>query len=374
MGKKRERTGSKPTRYFDYSLLFIIIFLVCFGLVMLYSTSSYDGQLKFDDSAYYVKKQLFATSLGFMAMYLISRIDYHVWMRFAGVAYIVALLLCTAVIFVGQEYNGQKRWLKLGPLSFQPSEFAKIAVILFLAVLISRMPKQMKKFQTVIKVLLIVVPIVGVIAYNNLSTAIILLGIAVVMSFVASPKYAQFFALGGLGIAFGSIFIYLERYRAERIKIWLNPEDYEKGYQTLQGLYAIGSGKLFGKGLGESMQKLGFLPEAQNDMIFSIICEELGLFGAVCVILLFLLMLWRFMVIANNAPDLYGALLVVGIMAHISIQVILNIAVVTNSITNTGITLPFISYGGTSVLFLLSEMGLALSVSRGIRLDGPEDL
>ena len=165
-----------------------------------------------------------------------------------------------------------------------------------------------------------------------------------------------------------------ERYRAERIKIWLNPEDYEKGYQTLQGLYAIGSGKLFGKGLGESMQKLGFLPEAQNDMIFSIICEELGLFGAVCVILLFLLMLWRFMVIANNAPDLYGALLVVGIMAHISIQVILNIAVVTNSIPNTGITLPFISYGGTSVLFLLSEMGLALSVSRGIRLDGPEDL
>ena len=374
MGKKRERTGSKPTRYFDYSLLFIIIFLVCFGLVMLYSTSSYDGQLKFDDSAHYVKKQLFATSLGFMAMYPTSRIDYHVWMRFAGVAYIAALLLCTAVIFVGQEYNGQKRWLKLGPLSFQPSEFAKIAVILFLAVLISRMPKQMKKFQTVIKVLLIVVPIVGVIAYNNLSTAIILLGIAVVMSFVASPKYAQFFALGGLGIAFGSIFIYLERYRAERIKIWLNPEDYEKGYQTLQGLYAIGSGKLFGKGLGESMQKLGFLPEAQNDMIFSIICEELGLFGAVCVILLFLLMLWRFMVIANNAPDLYGALLVVGIMAHISIQVILNIAVVTNSIPNTGITLPFISYGGTSVLFLLSEMGLALSVSRGIRLDGPEDL
>ena len=268
----------------------------------------------------------------------------------------------------------KKEVAEIRTIVFSASEFAKIAVILFLAVLISRMPKQMKKFQTVIKVLLIVVPIVGVIAYNNLSTAIILLGIAVVMSFVASPKYAQFFALGGLGIAFGSIFIYLERYRAERIKIWLNPEDYEKGYQTLQGLYAIGSGKLFGKGLGESMQKLGFLPEAQNDMIFSIICEELGLFGAVCVILLFLLMLWRFMVIANNAPDLYGALLVVGIMAHISIQVILNIAVVTNSIPNTGITLPFISYGGTSVLFLLSEMGLALSVSRGIRLDGPEDL
>lgn len=158
-------------------------------------------------------------------------------------------------------------------------------------------------------------------------------------------------------------------YRGERIDIWLNPEAHEKGYQTLQGLYAIGSGGLFGKGLGESMQKLGFVPEAQNDMIFSIICEELGLFGAVCVILLFLLMIWRFMVIANNAKDLFGALLVVGIMAHIAIQVILNIAVVTNSIPNTGITLPLISYGGTSASFLLAELGLAFSVSRGIQLE-----
>ena len=273
MGKKRERTGSKPTRYFDYSLLFIIIFLVCFGLVMLYSTSSYDGQLKFDDSAYYVKKQLFATSLGFMAMYLISKIDYHVWMRFAGAAYIAALLLCTAVIFIGQEYNGQKRWLKLGPLSFQPSDFAKLCVIIFLATMISRMPKQMGKFSTVIRVVVMVLPLVAVVAINNLSTAIIILGIAVALVFVASPKYLQFFLMGGLGVGFGAAFIMFESYRAERLKIWLHPEDYDKGYQTLQGLYAIGSGGLFGKGLGESMQKLGFVPEAQNDMIFSIICE-----------------------------------------------------------------------------------------------------
>ena len=157
---------------------------------------------------------------------------------------------------------------------------------------------------------------------------------------------------------------------SERIKIWLNPEEHEKGFQTMQGLYAIGSGGFFGKGLGESMQKLGFVPEAQNDMIFSIICEELGLFGAICTILLFLLMIWRFMVIANNASDLFGALIVVGIMAHIAIQVILNIAVVTNSIPNTGITLPLISYGGTSASFLLAELGLAFSVSRGIKLEG----
>ncbi|MDY4840306.1 MAG: putative lipid II flippase FtsW [Roseburia sp.] len=367
---KRQRTGKeKPIKYFDYSLLFIIIFLICFGLVMLYSTSSYNGEIKFGDAAYYLKKQLFATTLGVIAMTVISKIDYHVWARFAGVAYLLALGLCTAVIFIGSSVNGSKRWLRLGPLSFQPSDFAKLCVIIFLATTISKMPKKMASFKNVVKIVVVVLPIVAVIAYNNLSTAIIILGITVVLVFVASPKYLQFVLMGGLGVGFGAVFIMFESYRAERLKIWLHPENFEKGYQTLQGLYAIGSGGLFGKGLGESMQKLGFVPEAQNDMIFSIICEELGLFGAICVILLFLMMIWRFMVIANNAPDLYGALLVVGVMAHVAIQVILNIAVVTNTIPNTGITLPFISYGGTSILFLLSEMGLALSVSRGIKLE-----
>ena len=370
MGRLQRRTKDKPMKYFDYSLLFVIIFLICFGLVMLYSTSSYNGQIKFGDSAYYVKKQLFATLLGVVAMFAIASIDYHVWIRFAGAGYVAALALCTAVIFIGKEVNGQRRWLGYGSISFQPSELAKIAIILFLAVIISKMPKQMKDFKTAFKVLLTAIPIVGVIAYNNLSTGIIILGIATVMVFVACPKYIPFVGLGAGVIAFGVVFIYMQRYRAERIMVWLNPEQYDKGYQTMQGLYAIGSGKLFGKGLGESMQKLGFLPEAQNDMIFSIVCEELGLFGAVAVILLFLLMLWRFMIIANNATDLYGSMLVVGIMTHIALQVILNIAVVTNTIPNTGVTLPFISYGGTSVCFLLAEMGLAMSVSRGIRLDG----
>ena len=160
-------------------------------------------------------------------------------------------------------------------------------------------------------------------------------------------------------------------FRLRRILVWLHPEDYASGdgYQTIRALYAIGSGGFLGRGLGNSIQKLGSVPEAQNDMIFSIICEELGLFGAVCVILLFVLMLWRMMVIANNAKDLYGALLVTGIMSHIAIQVVLNIAVVTNTIPNTGVILPFISYGGTSLVFLMAEMGLALSVSKGIRLD-----
>ena len=163
----------------------------------------------------------------------------------------------------------------------------------------------------------------------------------------------------------------LKDYQLGRINVWVNPVQYARsgGYQVLQGLYAIGSGGLFGKGLGESLQKLGFVPEAQNDMIFSIICEELGLFGAISVILIFMFMIYRFMVIAGNAPDLMGAMIVIGVMAHIAIQVILNIAVVTNTIPNTGVTLPFISYGGTSVMFLMLEMGMVLSVSNQIKLE-----
>jgi len=369
MSRKPEKDREKPIKYFDYTMLFIIIFLVGFGLVMLYSTSSYNAQLKFEDSAWYLKKQLFAAALGFGGMFVAAHIDYHYWLKLSGLAYLVAFLLCLLVVFKGETYNGSARWLKIGPISFQPSEIAKVAIILFLATIINKMPKQMGKMSTIMKIMVLTVPIIGVVARSNLSTAIIILGIAVCLTFVASPKYKPFFVMAFFVVAFGALFIMMEGYRAERLKIWLHPEDYAKGYQTLQGLYAIGSGGLFGKGLGESMQKLGFLPEAQNDMIFSIICEELGLFGAICVILLFLLLIWRFLVIANNAADLFGALIVVGIMAHIAIQVILNIAVVTNSIPNTGITLPFISYGGTSLAILLTEMGLALSVSRGIKLE-----
>lgn len=369
MGRKPEKDREKPIKYFDYTMLFIIIFLVGFGLVMLYSTSSYNAQLKFKDSAWYLKKQLFATALGFGGMFVAARIDYHYWMKLSGLAYLGSLFLCVLVIFSGENYNGSTRWLKVGPISVQPSEIAKVATILFLATVINKMPKQMGKMSTIMKIMVMILPIVGVVAKTNLSTAIIILGIAICLTFVASPKYKPFFVMAMLVAGFGAIFIMAEGYRAERFEVWLHPEEHEKGYQTLQGLYAIGSGGLFGKGLGESMQKLGFLPEAQNDMIFSIICEELGLFGAICVILLFLLLIWRFLVIANNASDLFGALIVVGIMAHVAIQVILNIAVVTNSIPNTGITLPFISYGGTSVAILLTEMGLALSVSRGIKLE-----
>lgn len=362
-----EKPWGHGGKRYDYTMLVVVLLLVAVGLVLLYSTSEYNGQVKFNDPYYYLKKQGFATALGLMGMFFVAGVDYHKWVSLANLGYLTAVLLSVAVIFVGDEYNGSKRWLSLGPVSFQPSEFAKVAVILFLACLVTRNVKTMGKFRTLVRVMLPVLPIVALVGASNLSTAIIILGIAAVLIFVASPKYVQFIAIGAAAVGFLGIFLALESYRLERLAIWRNPEQYEKGYQTLQGLYAIGSGGLFGRGLGESVQKLGFLPEAQNDMIFSIICEELGLVGASFIVLLFLILIWRFFVIATHAKDLLGALIASGAMAHMMIQVILNIAVVTNTIPNTGITLPFISYGGTSVLFLLLEMGLVLSVSNLVK-------
>ncbi|HJA11413.1 MAG TPA: putative lipid II flippase FtsW [Candidatus Mediterraneibacter merdipullorum] len=355
---------SEKKRRYDEALITVVLILAAVGLVVLYSTSSYNGSIKFHDRFYYLKKQGFATFIGLLGMVIVSRVDYHRWAALAVPGYLAAVALSVAVMLFGDEYNGSKRWLSLGPVSFQPSEFAKAAVILFLAWLVSRHAGKLKKFRMLLVMLLPALPLVALVGASNLSTAIIIFGIAVVLLFVASPNYSQFIWMGSAGAAFMAVFLAMESYRLERIAIWRSPEDYEKGYQTLQGLYAIGSGGIFGRGLGNSVQKLGFLPEAQNDMIFSIICEELGLAGAGIIVLLFFLLIWRFFVIAEKAPDLMGALIASGAMAHMMIQVILNIAVVTNSIPNTGITLPFISYGGTSVLFLLLEIGLVLSVSR----------
>ena len=348
----------------DVLLVCMVLFLVVFGQAVLYSTGSYNGSVRFGDAFYYMKKQFFAAALGMLAMYLISCMDYHIFEKYAIAAYLISLALSTLVLFAGNAYNGSRRWLSLGPLSFQPSEFAKLAVILFLARMVGRQKKKRNSFLNLVFVIALVLPIVALVGTNNLSTAIIILGIAVIVVFVSDKRYMQFVWIAAAGAGMMALFLGMESYRLERIAICKNPEAYEKVYQTLQGLYAIGSGGLFGRGFGESIQKLGFVPEAQNDMIFSIICEELGFVGATILMLVFLMLIWRFMVIAVHAPDLFGSLIAAGAMGHIAIQVILNVAVVTNTIPNTGITLPFISYGGTSVLFLLSEMGLVLAVSR----------
>lgn len=354
----------RHTRKADTTLVALVVLLMIAGLVLLYSTSAYNGRVKFNDPAYYFKKQLFAGILGFVGMYLISSMDYHRLLKYAPWLYLLSLGLSTAVLFVGSSINGSRRWLTLGPLSFQPSEFAKVAVILFLTWMAEKTKQKLSGWKFMVMVFVGVLPIVVLVGSNNLSTAVIILGIAVILIFVTNPRYLPFVGVAGAGTVLVAVFLSLERYRLERLAIWRNPEAYEKGFQTIQGLYAIGSGGIFGKGIGSSLQKLGFVPEAQNDMIFSIICEETGLVGACLVILAFGLLIWRLMVTAVHAPDLAGTLIASGIMGHIAIQVILNIAVVTNTIPNTGITLPFISYGGTSVAFLLAEMGLALSVTR----------
>lgn len=384
MANEGKMKKHKPRRFYDYSLLFTIIFLTAFGLVMIYSSSYYSAQLSQDgNSAYFLIRQGQIAAAGFVFMLFISKLDYHWFCKFAGLAYVLSYVTMFLTMFtpLGIEANGKKRWLGIGGASFQPTELVKISLIMVLAVVISRLGLGINRKKSAGFVIALALPLALMVTANNLSSGIIICGIVFIMLFVACKirwPFAACVAAGLLLLIFApqlaegmEMLHILKPYQVERIMVWRNPELFPQdgGFQTLQGLYAIGSGGLFGRGLGESIQKLGFIPEAHNDMVFSIICEELGLFGAMSVILIFLFMIYRFMLIAGNAPDLLGALLVVGVMAHIAIQVILNIAVVTNVMPNTGVTLPFISYGGTSVLFLMMEMGIVLSVSNRIKLE-----
>ena len=383
---KKQKT-KKKTDYYDYSLLAVIILLTCFGLVMLYSTSSYMAELNYGDDMYYFKKQA-AISFGCIIIALgISQIDYHILTKFTGVLYgMAAILMMLVKTPLGRTANGARRWLNLGPLSFQPSEVAKIAVIVCLSYMIVNMGRNIKT----LKAFMILAGSGSALAFlayactDNLSTAIIIFCITMGLIFIAHPKVKPFLIAAGVGIVLIIIFVMIlsssletsSSFRLRRILVWLHPEDFASGdgYQTIQALYAIGSGGFLGRGLGNSIQKLGSVPEAQNDMIFSIVCEELGILGGIILLLLFAYLLYRLFFIAQNAPDMFGSLMVSGIFIHIALQVIFNIAVVLNLMPNTGVTLPLVSYGGTSIVFLMSEMGLALSVARQIKFKEPERL
>ncbi len=380
--KEKKTTGR---RYFDYSLLFVTIFIVGFGLIMIYSASSYTAQMYQGRAEYYFFKQLEFTVLGFIAMYVTYRIDYHTWRRLAPFIFLVAILLVLALIPFGSTKYGAKRWIRFAGIGIQPADVAKTAIIFMVASAVCSAGRKIRRFSQVILICVVTAGVmaglVGIVS-NNMSSALIILAIAAIMTFVAYPGYKIYAAFVGTGVgAFAVFYSWITNklksgqmtndFRMNRILIWLDPERFAtgKGFQTVQGLYAIGSGGLFGKGLGKSLQKLGFIPESQNDMIFSIICEELGLFGATCIILVFAIMLWRIAHIAQNSPDLFGTMLATGVFAHIAVQVILNIAVVTNFIPNTGVSLPFISYGGSSSVVLLAEMGIVLNISGKIRLE-----
>lgn len=366
----------KNENFFDYTLLIVVVFLALFGIIMIYSSSSYLSGTE------YLFRQILAASVGFAGMVTIIFLrPYHFYGSFS----LIALGGSIALVFLlltplGITANGATRWLNLGPFSMQPAEACKLGIILYLAVMLDKLGKRASEPKFVL--FFIIAPVAFVfgvilIVSRNMSSALIVVFIAIAMLFVSTPKLRPYVVGTVIVIAVVVIAIVVidkqgtaGGFRGMRVLAWLHPEQYadSTAYQTVQALYAIGSGGITGKGLGQGMQKLGYIPEAQNDMIFSIICEELGLFGAIVVITLFAVLIWRCMIIARNANDKFGALLVVGVLAHIAVQVILNIAVVTNTIPNTGISLPFISYGGTSVVFLFAEIGLVLNVARNIEL------
>ena len=379
---KRKRTREKEKLYYDYDLLLVIIFLMCFGLVMLYSSSAYSAQVDYKNDMFFFTRQAMIGIIGFIVMFIVSKIDYHLYGAYAKELFWFSMFLMALVQTpLGKTVNGARRWIRLpGDLSLQPAEFTKIAVILFIAYEICLLGQKAKKWDG-IKILLgygLVATLGVFLLTDNLSTAIIVFAITCILIFVVHPKTKPFVAgviVAGIVGIIGIIFLKYtlaksDNFRMRRIIAWLNPEANADtdSYQFLQGLYAIGSGGFFGKGLGNSTQKLHAIPEAQNDMILAVICEELGVFGAIIILCLFAFMLYRLLFIARNAPDLYGALIATGIFAHIALQVTLNIGVVTGLLPTTGVTLPFISYGGTAIVILLAEMGIALGISSKIRL------
>ena len=382
--QQAEAKQRRPKRFYDYSLLFAVLFISALGLIMVYSSSQYTAALRYNgDSTYLFKRQAQMIGIGLFLALAFSKVDYHLLRKFSKPIYAIAIVLLVATMILGVASHGRTRWIRIAGIQFQPTEPAKIALIVMLSTLISRYGYYINKWKFARIYLLIAFIPTALIGQANLSSGIIMAGITVLMLFVGCRIWWPFLCMGGMALA-GLVFTKpiitnwvlknnittTGSYQLMRVLAWAMPERFSAdSYQTLQGIYAIGSGGVTGQGLGESIQKFGKLPEAQNDMIFAIICEELGLIGAIAVIFIFFFIIYRLMRLAVNAPDLFGSMLCIGIMAHISLQVILNIAVVTNVIPNTGVTLPFISYGGSAVIFTLAEIGIALSVSNRIRLE-----
>ncbi|MDY2790715.1 MAG: putative peptidoglycan glycosyltransferase FtsW [Lachnospiraceae bacterium] len=368
---KRNMRKRKQTKIpLDYTLIMLIVILVVFGLVMIYSTSYYTATSKYGDPAHWVIRQGIFAAVGLVAMIGVSFFDYHKFWKWSLWFYIVVNVALVYVLFFGVESNGARRWIGFGSFTIQPSEIAKLMIILCYAKLLSININRLSNWRVAVVISLVMAVTVGLVGIENLSTAIILSAIIAIMLYVASSKFKSVLAVGVIAVIGGLVLLFLsgKAYRLARVTNFL--DESEEVYQTQQSLYAIGSGGLLGKGLGQSLQKLGFVPEAHNDMIFSIICEELGFVGAIGVILLYLTLLKRMYKIAIEAKDVYGALIVVGSMAHIGVQVFVNLGVVTDSIPNTGVPLPFISYGGSSIVFLLIEMGVVLSVARTVPKEG----
>ncbi len=365
--------NDKKRNKIDWIMIFIIIILVGFGLLMIYSASSYQGQTEKGSALWYVVNQIKAVAVGAAAMAVVAIIPYNIWNSILSYALFgictIAILLVLSPL--GIEIYGARRWLDLKVTTVQPSEFLKVALILCMAYILY---KKKDSLNTVKDFALAMIPtfaavLMVVVITEDLGTAMIIFGMGVVLAAIAVPEKKYIGGMILLLILFGVIFILLKGNRIVRIKAWLNVEAYanDESYQIMQAFYAIASGGWLGKGLGNGTQKLGYVPESENDMIFSIICEELGVIGGLCLLLLIGMLIWRMWLLYRDTEDMFGKLIVAGVMSHISIQTFVNVGVVSGLLPNTGVPLPFISYGGTSIMMTLIEMGLVVSVARGAR-------
>ncbi len=356
---------------FDAPFLALLLVLLTIGLVCMFSASYVNGYYREDDSYFYIKKQLIFAAIGIGAMLVFSCVDYHVWHQLSIPVFGIALMLLVIVLMIPTE-DGVQRWIPLpGIGNIQPSEVAKFALIVMFAHMISLNYKHMKKptkgFWPFIGILALLCALT--VAEPHLSGTILLAAIGFVMMFVGGTGILWLLGtllVGGMAVFF---LIAVLGYEQDRIEVWLNlfevyKNNRDQAWQTMQSLYAIGSGGIMGQGFGNSRQKHLFLPEPQNDFVFAIVCEEFGFVGAVIIIVLFAILVWRGFIIATRSPDKFGFMLAVGLSVQIAIQVALNIAVVTNLLPNTGISLPFFSYGGSSLIMLLGQMGILLSISR----------
>ena len=370
MAKKKEKVKKTPQGGMDYPFLIITLLLLGIGLLMLFSASYPSAYYDNLPSTYYFLRQGGFAVLGILVMFFIARRDYRRFRALSPLAMVVTVILLILVLVVGTGLYGEKRWINLGFTTFQPSEMAKAAVILFFASLISVYSDKMKTFRYGIVPFVITLAVIGalMIAEPHLSGTIIIFGIGAVMMMVGGVRLGWFAAAGGVGVV-GIVFAITRLgYAQGRLSVWRDPfvDPQGLGYQSIQSLYAIGSGGLFGLGFGNSRQKYLYLPEAHNDFIYAVVCEELGFIGAMIVMILFIMLIIRGYYIAMHAPDKFGSMLVVGITTQIALQVFINMGVVTGVLPVTGAALPFFSYGGTSLLMLLVEIGVVLSVSRRI--------
>ncbi|MBQ7499762.1 MAG: cell division protein FtsW, partial [Clostridia bacterium] len=360
----------------DRPMLVIVVLLLCFGSIMVFSASFAYALSKHGDSYFYIKKQLVFVGVGIVIMLIASTIDYRVMRRFVLPFFFAMLVVQILVPIYGMAAGVAKRWVQIGGFRFQPSELMKTALIMFLAHYIATYQDKItdyKDFKTssiwgdLIPSGIILFVCAEMALQSHLSGMIIMFLIGIVVLFAGGARKFWFFAAGGVLAVGGGVFLLVSSYAAKRIQMWLHPENFsllDDTWQSVQGVYAIGSGGLWGVGLGNSIQKYSYVSEPQNDFIFSIICEELGFIGAIAVIALFIPFTWRGIVIAMRAPDTFSSLTVLGIVFKVTLQAILNIGVVSGLLPNTGITLPFFSYGGTALMVLLGEMGIVLSISR----------